>query len=194
MENERLRSGLGFNSRLETNLDRVPLFEPPVKPGVGIFNNQVKHWGRVPPFEPSVHQHYSDPLPQPQRPEYRQPQMDWVHRSTPIPFNGLDVAMEYQRNIITENGDMPQTNHIMEFSPVRVEETNLDRRDARRAYSTAPNNRNRTEAEDSHAPVPARDPVTGYGTVVAVDEISPIYDYPELDKVCMRGGAGKHCI
>lgn len=68
------------------------------------------------------------------------------------------------------------------------------RRNARRAHSMPPHNRARTRAGDFHTPLPELDPVAGYGTVVAADEIGPIYDYSNLDGVSMRGGAGPYSL
>jgi hypothetical protein len=43
-------------------------------------------------------------------------------------------------------------------------------------------------SRDASEALPEMDPITGYGTVVAVDEVGPIFEYSKLEDVTMRGG------
>jgi hypothetical protein len=49
--------------------------------------------------------------------------------------------------------------------------------------------RSRSDARESHTSPLGPDPVTGYGTVAAADDVGPIFDYTDLE-VSMRGGGG----
>ncbi|KFY10732.1 hypothetical protein V492_04872 [Pseudogymnoascus sp. VKM F-4246] len=160
----RLRHLKQANSELRAENEKL-------RSGVQINNNQLERISeRTPHVDPSL-----------QRPEYQQPRIHHRHeRSTATPFDGLDWTLKYWKNIVEQSDDMFQTDHMV----------GAHHRDARRASSVAPHYRGRAKVEAPQTPVPELDPVTGYGTVVAVDEISPIYDYPELDRVSMRGGAG----
>lgn len=82
----------------------------------------------------------------------------------------------------------------MENSPRGMKEIRHETHDARRAQSMPPQSRGRARDRNLHTPLPEFDPVAGCGTIVAVDEVGPIYDYSNLAKVSMRGGAGKHLI
>ncbi|KFZ02856.1 hypothetical protein V502_11449 [Pseudogymnoascus sp. VKM F-4520 (FW-2644)] len=185
VENERLKSGVVIlDSQVEHNLPQRLNSE------VEIFNNQVENNRRRGPlFEPLVQRHYSHP-PQPQRLRSQQPQINWVHqRSTAPPLKGLDMTVGHQANTIAQNGGISQMNHMMEYSPMEIEGIHHGRRN-----SMPPHNRARTRAGDFHTPLPELNTVTGYGTVVAADEIGPIYDYTNLDGVSMRGGAGPYSL
>jgi hypothetical protein len=194
VENERLKSGVGiFTNRVEHNPERVLLFGPcersqfshpshhrRLNPDFEIFNNRAEYNQiRVPRFEPPVQQNYFYP-PQSQGLGFQQ------FRIAP-PLNGLDMNVGYQ-NYTIANGKIPQINS-MGYSSGEVGKVRDDRRDAKRARSMPPRNRGHNRA-DLHTPLPKLDPVTGYGKVVAVDEISPIYDYSDLQEISMRGGAG----
>ncbi|OBT72337.1 hypothetical protein VF21_09458 [Pseudogymnoascus sp. 05NY08] len=185
VENERLKSGVEINNQVENNLERVPLwvhqqFSKPfqnqrLNSDLEISDNQAEYnRGRVKLFGPSVQRSYSPP-PEPQRLGFQLPQMDWtLQRRTAIP--------------IPQNGRIPEMND-MEYSIGEMEEIRYGRRDAKRAHSMPPHNIGRTRTGDFHTTLPKPDPVAGYGTVVAVDEIGPRYDYSDLE-VSMRGGAG----
>lgn len=84
-------------------------------------------------------------------------------------------------------------NHSNETCSTRYRERNAQRIRAHIKGATTKRYKKSTFSKNRMAqePLPELDPVTGYGTVVAIDEVGPIYDYSNIERVTMRGGAGK---
>jgi len=134
---------------------------------------------------------------------YQQQQSGPAHQGNTALFNGSDQPEKYDQQLMTHDSGIYQMNHGMEYVPEVVEDIHRHvhksaeypnvsrlRQPATRKRRPMPTHkRSRSDARESHTSPLGPDPVTGYGTVAAADDVGPIFDYTDLE-VSMRGGGG----
>lgn len=131
--------------------------------------------------------------------------------NSPTLVDNADMADQFQHNSMHAGINMPESYPGLGYSREELQEIRKELR--RERHNGAGNNhrlvikkksptqkspgaplpeRFRKEVKNPSDSWPELDPITGYGTVVGVDEVGPIFDYSKIENVTMRGGAGKH--
>ncbi|KFY03752.1 hypothetical protein O988_01263 [Pseudogymnoascus sp. VKM F-3808] len=136
-----------------------------------------------------------------QTPGYQQPQGGPAYEGNTALLNGSDQPEKYTQQLMAHDSGISQMSYGMEYFPGEVEDIHHHvhknpeypnvsrlRQPATRKRRTMPTHkRPRGDSRESDTSPLEPDPVTGYGTVAAADEVGPIFDYTDLE-VSMRGG------